>query len=354
MRNQAVEEAVDLLINLVDRLSAGEAVAAPAPSSLKGVFDTALALHGGSVRLASAFFVAYSLTDTSWDYASVPVGVRGGSGDKKLAAALTERHVTFHKSITAFGENLGWKGNVRKFDLSSDSRFASFLSALKQLSAAKRKLLLGHVAWVLHSSRVVPQALPALPGNYLSYARSLDLCEKLIAVPSEGHIQQFLVAAFLEVHRRRFSHRIVTHHPHASDKFDGTKGDIEEFRDYDLVAAYEVTVRNDWKNRLPDFGKKVSEGNLSKYVIFAAGVNADPLLSPAERLLSFAPKLPFDLAVVDLHDFFTVFCAELSRSELGEAFNRAHEILCEPRLSGQPDFIARYRAAMDSWIDLAD
>lgn len=354
MKNQAVEDAVDMLIELVDRLAAGEAVAAPAPSAVKGIFDDAVNGQGGSVRLASAFFVAYSLTDKSWDFSSVPVGIRGGSGDKKLAAALTERHVTFHKSITAFGENLGWKGNVRAFDLSTDDRFASFLAGLEKLSAPKRQLLLGHVAWVLHSSRVIPQALPALPGNYLSYARSLDLCEKLLGIPSEGHIQQFLVAAFLEVHRRRFSHRVVTHHPHASDKFDGTKGDIEEFRDYDLVAAYEVTVRTDWKHRLPDFGKKVSEGKLAKYVIFAAGVNADPHLSPADRLLSFAAKLPFDLAVVDIHDFFTVFCAELSRSELGEAFNRAYDMLCDPRLSGHPDFIARFRDAMDSWIDQAE
>lgn len=353
MKNQAVEDAVDLIIAQVDELASGGSLGEPAPSTLKHIFDGALTYQGGSVRLASVFFVAYSVTSSQWDFTSIPVGIRGGSGDKKLASALTERHVTFHKAITAFGENLGWKGNVREFDLSSDPRFASFLTSLKSLSVAKRKVLLAHAAWVLHSSRVVPQAMPALPGSYLSYARSLVLCEKLLSIPSEGHIQQFLVAGFLEIHRRRFSHRILTHHPHASDKFDGTKGDIEEFREYDLVAAYEVTARSDWKNRLPDFGKKVSEGKLAKYVIFATGVNADPLLSPAEQLLKFAAKLPFDLAVVDLHDFFTVFCAELSRAELAEAFNRAYEMLCEPRLSGRPDFIALYRSAMDTWLDSA-
>src|SRR5690606_17203842 len=98
--------------------------------------------------------------------------------------------------------------------------------------------------------------------------------------------------------------------------FDGTKGDIEEFRDYELVAAYEVTVRNDWKNRLNDFANKVSEANLPKYVIFASNVRTDSQLHPADRLIDFVERLSFDLAVVDLADFFSVFCAELYRDEI--------------------------------------
>jgi hypothetical protein len=185
----------------------------------------------------------------------------------------------------------------------------------------------------------------------LSYARSLRLCEQLLSIPSEGHIQQFLVAAFLEVHRRRFGHQITTHHPHASDKFDGTTGDIEEFRDYQLVAAYEVTVRNDWKNRLADFGKKVTDGKLPKYVIFAAGVRLDSDLHPASKLVEFVERLPFDLAVVDLSDFFSVFCAELYRDEIALSFNRAYELLSDPRLSGRDDFLKKFRVVTDRWLE---
>lgn len=351
MRNESVEKAARLLIDLVDRLTDGELLGAPASSSIKNVFDNQIESHGGSVRLACAFFAAYSVIDSHWDFASVPTGIRGKYGDKLLAGELTSRHVTFHRNITAFGENLGWKGSVRQFDLSRDVRFSSFLSELKLLSEQDRMSLVNHIAWRLQSSRAVPQALPQLPSSYLSYARSLYLCEKLMDTPSEGHIQQFLVAAFIEVHRKRCGHRVVTHHPHASDTFDGTKGDIEEFRDGDLVAAYEVTVRDDWKNRLADFGKKALEGGLQKYVIFASNVRSDSELCPAVKLIEFVDRLSFDLAIVDLTDFFSVFCAELCREEIGNAFNRAYELLSDPRLCGRDDLIKKYRSVTDEWLE---
>ncbi len=351
MRNENVEKAARLLVELVDKLTDGESLGAPASSKIKNIFDNHVEPHGGSVRLACAFLAAYSIIDDDWDFTSVPTGIRGKYGDKLLAGELTFRHVTFHKNITAFGENLGWKGAVRQFDLLKDDRFSDFLSDLNSLSKQDRKSLVNHIAWRLQSSRVVPQALPPLPSSYLSYARSLYLCERLIAIPSEGHIQQFLVAAFVEIHRKRFGHRVVTHHPHASDKFDGTKGDIEEYRDYDLVAAYEVTVRDDWKNRLADFGKKVSEGGLPKYVIFASNVRNDSELYPAVKLIDFVERLSFDLAIVDLTDFFSVFCAELYREEIGEAFNRAYELLSDPRLCGRDDLIKKYRAVTDEWLE---
>ncbi|ALC16341.1 hypothetical protein DSOUD_1562 [Desulfuromonas soudanensis] len=351
MRNENIEKSVHLLISLIDRISHGESLGSPAPISIRNIFDNNVDQQGGSLRLACAFLAVYSIVDKTWDFKSVPTGVRGRYGDKLLASELTFRNITFHKNITAFGENLGWKGAVRQFDLTKDSRFSDFLIRLKATTPSQRKELVDHIAWRLQSSRVIQQALPPLPASYLSYARSLSLCEKLIAIPSEGHIQQFLVAAFIEIHRRRFGHRVVTHHPHASDKFDGTKGDIEEFRDYELIAAYEVTVRNDWKNRLTDFGSKVSDGKLHKYVIFAANVRSDSDLHPATKLIKFVNRLSFDLAVVDLSDFFSVFCAELHREEIGEALNRAYELLTEPRLCGRDDFIKKFLAVTDAWLE---
>lgn len=351
MRNVNVERSVDLLLDFVDKVVRGETLGVPARAATRSLFDDHVAAHGGSVRLACAFLTAYSVVDQQWDHRSVPTGVRGAYGDKKLATSLSFRHVTFHKNVTAFGENLGWKGAVKQFDLSQDARFAQYLAGLSALEGEEKKRLLHHVAWKIAASRVVPQALPPLPGSYLSYARSLSLCESLLVVPSEGHIQQFLVAAFLEVHRRRFGHRVQTHNPHASDKFDGTKGDIEEFRDYELVAAYEVTVRADWKNRLTDFASKVRETNIHKYVIFAAGVRGDAELSPATKLIEFVQDLPFDLAVVDIRDFFSVFCAELQKEEIAAAFNRAYELLSDPKLSGREDILTKYRNVASAWLE---
>lgn len=351
MRNVKVEEAVTLVLALVDKLSANENLGQPPRTATRELFDRQVKAHGGSVRLACVFLTAYSIVDPDWDYDSVPTGTRGVHGDKRLAGDLTIRHVTFHNCITAFGENLGWKGAVRQFHLANDPRFASYLDALRRLQPGERERLLSHIAWRLHSSKVIPQALPPLPNTFLSYAKSLHLCEQLIVIPSEGHIQQFLVAAFLEIHRRRIGNRVTTHHPHASDTFDGTAGDIEEFRENDLVAAYEVTVRDDWKIRLADFGGKAERGHLAKYIIFASNIRNDAQLYPAHRLLEFIGHLSFDLAVVDLSDFFSVFCAELTRDEIGQAFNRAYQLLSEPRLSGREDFLRLYRGVVNIWLD---
>lgn len=350
MRNENIEKAVDLLIEKIDDISRGVEPPVPTASKLKSLFDQ-VKVQSGSVRLACAFFVSYSYIDHTWDFKTVPVGIRGKYGDKRLSVALTSRHVTFHNSVTAFGENLGTKGNVRNFVLSTDPRFSGFLTGLSKLTIEERKSLVNHVAWVIHSSIVLPKALPDLPRNYLTYARSLNLCEILLEIHSEGHIQQFLVAAFLEIHRKRFGHRVLTHHPHASDKFDRTKGDIEEFRDYGLVAAYEVTVRDDWKNRLTDFETKMREAGLHKYVIFASNVRSDVQLRPAKNLIDYVDKLGYDLAIVDILDFFSVFCAELTNEELVSAFNRAYQLLSDPDLSGRSDFMEKYRAATNEWLD---
>jgi len=342
---------VGLLLDLVDRLEGGESLGEPPSRAVRTMFDVHVDSQGGSVRLACGFFAAYAVVDQRWDLKSVPIGTRGQYGDKRLAMELTLRHVTFHKNITAFGENLGWKGAVRQFDLSLDPRFEPFLSGLAGMTPAQRLSLVHHVAWRLHTSKETPQAMPPLPEGYLTYARSLSLCERLLLIQSEGHVQQFLVAGFLELHRRRYGHRIVTHHPHASDKFDGTCGDIEEYRDEVLVAAYEVTVRDDWKNRLTDFGIKAAQGNLSRYVIFAPNVRNDPLLYPADHLVAFVDRLPLDLAVVDVSEFFAVFCAELNGYEISQAINRAYQLLADPRLSGRADFMEKYREAADRWLE---
>jgi len=353
-RNGAVEKAVKAMLQFVDQFIDGGTLSAAIPPRVQAVFDRAVEAEKGSVRLASAFFVFYALDDPTWDRRRVPIGIRGKYGDKLLSAELTRRHVTFHGAITAFGENLGTKGAVRSFRLSTDRRFSALFAGLKSLSKKEHKLLSEHVAWRLYESRAIPKALPALPERYLTYSRALLLAERLLAVRSEGHIQQFLVASFLFVHRRRYGHEIATHHPHASDKFDGTAGDIEEFRDGKLIAAYEVTVRGDWQNRLPDFLKKMQAGQLSKYAIFSSGVRDNAKLSPAASLVTFTEKLPMDLAIVDIRDFFSVFCAELSQNERVEAFNKAYEFLTTPKLCGRVDLLELYRTTVGDWIGEAE
>lgn len=349
-RNEFVAKSAESLISRVDALIAGTRLQSHVPASVQSVFDANIPV-GGSVRLACAFFSAYAVQDLIWDYDSIPIGIRGKYGDKRLAAALTERHVTFHQSITAFGENLGWKGNVSQFRLSTDDRFSDFIAQLKALSFKKKSLLLEHVAWVLYDSRKVPSAMPRLPNKYLTYSRACLLCNQLLGLNTQGHVQQLLVAAFLSVHRARSGIVVRTHHPHASDTFGNAVGDIEEFVEERLIMAYEVTVRDDWKNRLPDLQAKSARGHLSKYVLIARGVTSDKQLFPAEALVTFTRTLMFDLAIVDIDEFFRVFCAELTKDELISAFNRAYEFLCDPKLSGKHEYIDAYKKKVSHWIE---
>lgn len=351
MRNEDIANAVEGIICQLDKFCGGASIRSFPTPSVSKIFDDLVKEQKGSVRLASIFLLAYSTVSDDWDYASVPVGIRGKHGDKRLAVAFTERHVTLHFNVTAFGENLGWKGNVRNVDLSKDPRFSRFLTSIKELSESERKVLFDYAIYKAFESRAVPKPLPPLPPDWLSYARALQLCEALLAIPSEGHIQQLLVAGFLSVHRRRFGHSIETHHPHASDTFDGTAGDIEEFRESNLVAAYEVTVRDDWKNRLPDLQKKAAEAGLQKYVVIASGVSNDKSLSSASALLLFLEGMVLDLAVVDIKDFFKVFCAELSPKEMREAINSTYEYLLNPKLSGRNEFIEAFTGASQKWIN---
>jgi hypothetical protein len=196
-RNVKVEAAVDRVISALDKLINGEPIPEPTPKSIQDVFESAIEKAKGSARLAIVFFIAYSLDSVSWDFKTIPVGIRGTHGDKKLASTLTSRHVNFHMAVTAFGENLGWKGNVRKFNLKSDDRFSLFIERLEQLNCKQKQQLFNFSIWTLFQTRSVPKALPKLPPKYLTYSRALALCEELTSLQTEGHVQQFLVAAFL-------------------------------------------------------------------------------------------------------------------------------------------------------------
>ncbi|MFK3777914.1 hypothetical protein [Agrobacterium sp. NPDC089420] len=255
-RNRLVERAVDEALARIDSFIEGLKLQALPPAAARASMDGQLGHGSNSVRLASLFFAFYSTVDPEWDCNSIPTGLRGQYGDKRLATQLGLRDITLHNAITAFGENLGWKGNVANSRLQNDARFDAFSRVLGRLGAPGRMACANYMAARFAESRKVIPPLPPVADDILTYARARSLFYSLIDIPSEGNIQQFLVAALLFVHRQRYGYEIKTHHVHASDRFDTTAGDIEEMLNGDLVRAYEVTVRPDWKNRVGDFRKK--------------------------------------------------------------------------------------------------
>lgn len=349
-RNTTVEQAVRLILERVDSFISQEKVTLPKPP-LRKACDAQLSHRSGSVRLASLFLANYAICDSSWNCESVPTGIRGQYGDKLLAEELTRKHVTMHDAITAFGENLGWKGNVANVRLSSDPRFADFTKALSKASAAERKTMADYMCARFAESRRQMQPLPPVGDDVLTFAKAKQLFTRLIGLPSEGHVQQFLVAAMLSVHLERYGIEIRTHHPHAADKYDETAGDIEELHDGRVMRAYEVTVRPDWKNRLSVFRAKMDRWKLRKYVIIAEGVNADEELAEPANLIKFLRPTGRDIAVVDIYDLAIVMAAELSARELRTVVNLGYDYLGQPKLCGRAEFLEGYRRIVDEWLD---
>lgn len=352
-RNMFVEVTVGQILSWIDKFIEGEKLSALPSANARVAVDTQLTHSSNSVRLASLFLIFYSTVDESWDCNIIPTGIRGQYGDKKLATQLSLRSITLHNAITAFGENLGWKGNVTAARLQLDGRFEAFAVALASMSKQDRQRAAEYMAARFAESRQIVAPLPPVGDDVLTYARARALFYSLIAIPSEGNIQQFLVAALLSEHRARHGLEIRTHHVHASDKFDATAGDIEEFRDGELVRAYEVTVRADWKNRVGDFKKKMDKVGLSKYAIIASNVRDDEDLAVPAELIKFLLPYERDIAVVDICEFLDVFSMELTAGELRNAVNKTYSYLTTPSLCGRADIIERFSKSVSQWLDEA-
>jgi hypothetical protein len=352
-RNVLVERAVGGALERIDAFIEGEKLTALPDAAARTAMNGQLAHGSNSVRLASLFFIFYATIDPAWDCSSIPTGIRGTYGDKRLATQLGLRSITLHNAITAFGENLGWKGNVTNSRLQNDGRFDAFSRALSRLDSQQRKLCADYMAARFAESRKVIAPLPPVTDDVLTYARARKLFYSLIAIPSEGNVQQFFIAALLFVHRQRYGYDIRTHHVHASDRFDIAAGDIEEFLNGDLVRAYEVTVRPDWKNRVGDFGKKMDGANLRKYTIIASNVNRDGDIAEPADMIRFLTPYGRDIAVVDIHDFVNVFAMELTADELRRAVTQTYSYLTTPSLCGRADIVDRFNAAVEGWLDEA-
>lgn len=308
--------------------------------------------YSTSVRVACLYLAFYKVVNPAYTFDAIPTVSRGATGDKLLGASLKDRHIVLG-DVTSCFENIGSKGDQGNFNLGTDARFREFISAARRASQEEIEKTALFLASLFAASQAVPPLLPALSDDTLSFIRAKALFKTLVATESGGFIQQFLIAALLKVLRAKQNIQVKTHNPNAADKYDRTAGDIEEFVEGVLLRAYEVTVRPDWKNRLPDFRAKMDKAGLSKYIILASNVNNDDeLCEPAAMALKIGP-VQRDLAVVDIMDFLTVMAAELSALELREAINETYEFLVNPNLGGKQQYTTAYTDAVGVWLDTA-
>jgi hypothetical protein len=352
-RNLLIEKAVERAVARVDAFIDEEKMLALPGAVARAAADAQLSHKSNSVRLASLFFVFYAIEDRSWDRNQIPTGLRGQFGDKRLATELGLRSITLHNAITAFGENLGWKGNVKAIKLQDDrTKFAAFSRALQRMTKTELTRTADYMAARFAESRQLVTPLPPVGEDILTFARARQLFYTLVESSSEGNIQQFLIAALLYVHRTRYGYEIRTHHVHASDKSDGTAGDIEEFVNGKLHRAFEVTVRPDWKNRMGDFRAKMDAAGLLKYTIIASDVRTDDELAEPASMMKFLEPYGRDIAVVDIHDLLNVFAMELTAEELRQAINRTYSYIVTPQLCGRTDVMKTFTTIVSKWLDM--
>jgi hypothetical protein len=350
-RNIYVESAVNRALSRIDDFIGGAELQKIPSSSHRRACDQVIHDRSASARVAGLFLAFYRLEDTQWNMQTVPTGTRGKYGDKRLSNELTLRNLTLHSNITAFGENLGWKGDVGKVSLSTESHFANWIAATFTASDQEQEGIADYFASRFAQSRVVMEPLPPVSADVLTFARAKQLLYSVLEIQSNGYIQQFLMAALLYEFRQNQGIEVITYHPNASDKSSSTAGDIEEKVEGQLIRAYEVTMRSDWQNRISDFKVKMDAARLHKYTIIASGINRDAIWSmPAQMALALG-QYERDIAVIDIKDVVNFLGAELSAAELRRAVNQTFDYLNNPKLCNKSEYINAYRLAVDSWLD---
>jgi hypothetical protein len=353
-RNTHVEAAVTRALERIDYFINGGTIKLP-DAKYRRAAESLLDTQAASVKTAALFLMFYWLEQSSWDLKAVPRGIRGQYGDKRLSEELNRRSITLHNRITAFGEDLGWKGDVSQRDISTDTRFSSFISAIADAEPPMRAKLADFFAQKFAESKRELSPLPPIGGcDMLTFVRAKILFHDLLCLPSEGHVQQFLIAALLSEYRLKQGIEVRTYHPHSADEYNRSAGDIEEVLQDTVIRAYEVTMRPDWKNRLSNFRDKMDHFALNKYIIIAAGVNSDESLSEPARMALLIEPHGRDIAIVDIQDVVHFLAAELSMPELRNAVNKAYEYLTNPTLSGRDDLKIMYRDAVRNWLDATE
>lgn len=341
-RNTYVERAVNRALARIDSFVGGGELQQLPASAHRRACDQVLQDRSASARVAGLFLSFYRLEDPDWNLQTIPKGTRGKYGDKRLSNELSLRNLTLHSNITAFGENLGWKGDVDKVDLAAESHFAGWIAAILNAQGEEQKRIADYFASRFAQSRVVLKPLPPVGANVLTFVRAKRLFHTVLEIQSNGYIQQFLIAALLYEFRQNQGIEVLTHHPNAADKFDNTAGDIEEKAGGQLIRAYEITMRADWQNRIVDFRKKMDAAGLDKYTIIACGINRDGTWAIPVQMALALNAYERDIAVIDIEDVVNFLVAELTADELRRAVNRIFDYLNNPKLCGKSEYINVY------------
>lgn len=333
-------EAVENLLAKIDAVSAEDAQP-ELSSDLKPLLDAILNRpRAASDKVVLLFMLGVKAARPNWHLSRLPQGWR--PHDEVLSAGLSSKHLTLHENVTAPGQNIGAKGQQETFDLFGRPRLGDALRFLEehpeQVAAA-----LDYAVWRFQRSYRAAVAPPSLGDITFSFHRCLEICERLLAEVSGGQFAQLLVTALLRAFHEQHGTglQVTTHHTYASDFYKGSAGDIDVADAAgQILDAFEVTGRPDWKNRMPDFPKKMERHNLSKFTILCPKSD-DPDLNTPEALKAYVSPLGYDVAIVDTESFLETMFALLNHESRVKTFTYFLEYISDPYLCGNPSLIER-------------
>lgn len=287
------------------------------PRGVMGDLEKVLRDSRISYRDGVLIQLAYGQSNLSTDLTRRQPGAR--SVAQQLGIYLSARHVPAVKDAyqnIAKNTDVLTRGNVAEFD-----RLLIWANSADR--AQRKAAFLFACATVAASARPV-EAMPTINRSALTFARVTGLLSDLLATPSGGAFQQFIVAAFfnsiVENHGEGRA-RVETKNLNASDRSSFAAGDVQVVAGTRVLEAFEVTANN-WRTKITGASKTIRDNDLSRLHILASRNSDD-----RNAVLKELEELTDDVSVLDVNQVVEVFVAMLTRPQRAEALVRLYEYL---------------------------
>jgi hypothetical protein len=276
--------------------------------------DAILASKSLSYREMAVIQLSFMLCAVDLDPTRRPAGARGVGG--LLGDFLAQHHI--QGTADAY-QNCGKNDNnlVRGNHPQSDS----FLIWCKEASRAQLDACFDYICAELASYARPVSPMPELVPGRLTFGEVMGLFVELLALPSEGAYQQYIVAALLDVFQQ-FAHTgyyVETKPVHASDKSSKAAGDVVLAAGTKAQEAYEVTA-NAWQTKTVGAVQKLREHSLRSVHIVAA---VDDYAEMTDGLKA----VQGDVSVVDLHGFAATMLSVMPKIYRSLLLERLYEYL---------------------------
>jgi hypothetical protein len=190
-------------------------------------------------------------------------------------------------------------------------------------------------------TEIVSTARPILPFpeldvGKLTFAAMMNLFVRMLANPSGGAHEQFIVAAVLEARAEQSERNqtVTTKNLTASDRSSGSAADVQIKLGPHVIEGFEVTA-NSWSEKLGDAAAKIRANDLSRLHIVA---RVDEALGDVLHVLLSRGE---DLSVLELTNFVASVVAETRKVFRASALRRLYELLdrCQPEISRVNDYV---------------